>query len=58
MAAESVLARWEELLASGAFAMLQSPTRPARFQDYWVAAQLVNADLHRRARAQTGVEKN
>src|SRR6267378_6649158 len=41
-----------------AFAVFQRPTRTARLQYYCVAAQLVNADLHRRARAQAGIEKD
>ena len=41
-----------------AVAMFQCPTRPTGFQHDRVSAQLINPDLHRRARAQTGIEED
>ena len=42
----------------GAFAMLERPTRSAGLEHDRVAAEFINADLHRRARAQTRIEKH
>ncbi len=41
-----------------AVAMFQRPARAARFEDYCISTQFVDADLHRRARAQAGIEEH
>ena len=41
-----------------AFAMFQRPTSAARLEHDRISAQFVNPNLHRRARAQAGIEKD
>src|SRR5947209_16183403 len=41
-----------------AFTMLERPTRPARLKHYSVPAKLEDADLHRGARPQRGIEED
>src|SRR5437588_7142323 len=41
-----------------AFAVLQSPTRPARFKHDSLPAKFINPDLHRGARAQGWIEED
>jgi len=43
---------------SRAGTMFQRPARSARLEHDGVSAQLLNPDLHRRARAQTGIEED
>src|SRR5689334_499614 len=41
-----------------AFTMFESPTRSTGFQHHRIAAEFVDADLHRSARSQTRIEKD
>src|SRR5215213_2315666 len=41
-----------------ALAVLESPTRSARLEYDGIPAELINSDLHRRTRAQAGIEEH